>query len=535
MSVLASPLGPMGLLLGGGVLLLAIQGYLSPRWRQWLPLAVVLVAMTAWLGLRWQPAGMGRWWLWRAPLGLETALGLQWDGWSWLAGWLAFMAGVSALVLPGWPTRPGFLPSRFWIPWLLAAVLLVMTSATWTTLLAGWVLLLFFTGILAGTPAEAAPRAWTLLLLSGLLLLLAPLFNGLGTLDLLLSASPLNLQAQLLLSLAGVIIAGVYPFHVWLVSRSRRGSGPRLALHLVPALAAIHLLSRFQLPLLSSFSWIALGIAGLLGSAITAWATDDEDRIRVYVALNRVAWVMLAFALSREQGAYRGIFPLVSLAIGLMVWELSSIWDSRARTSMALFFLMGFPLTPGFPLTRNLAQLAATTLGFPGWLLILLAQTLFVAAVLRPSTSEASFEKQVSPPLARAIAFALMFVIAFGAWWGINPARLLRTAGLAPEGMVMNVFVQIRVSGVIAGWLTLLLPLLLGWLLARWRDRIFTGQENWLTRIASVADLDWLARLLQAGFHYLALALGYASDILDGAGQFGWALLLLLILWLFFR
>ncbi|HEY80410.1 MAG TPA: hypothetical protein G4O05_04960 [Caldilineae bacterium] len=525
----------MGLLLGGGALLLAAQRHVSPRWRHALPLALTLAAMASWLLMRWQPAGAGQWWLWQAPLDLEAAWGLQWDGWSWLAGWLAFMAALAALASCDGIARPGFTPPAFWIPLLLAASLMVITSATWTTLLAGWALLLFLIGILAGAPIEAAPRAWTFLLLAGLFLLLAPLFNGLGALDVVLGGAALNLQAQLLFSLGVVILMGAYPFHVWLVADPPRGRSVQLALHLLPALAAFHLLSRFQLPLLGSFSWIALGIAGLLGSAIVAWAEEDEDRAWVYVAVNRTTWALLALALSREQGAYRSIFPLVSLGVGLMVWRLLPLIRKRWSPYLALFFLMGFPFTPGFPLTRNLAQLATSVLGFPGWLLILLAQTLFVAAVLRPRVREAAQGDAHATPLTQGVVGAFMLVMAFGVWWGVSPAALLRTAGLAPEGMVMNVFAPIRFSGLLTGWLTLLLPLLLGWLLARWQDRLFAGQERLRAELAAIADLSWLVGLSRAGLHYVALALGFGADILDGAGQFGWVLLVLLILWLFFR
>jgi len=527
-----SPLGPVGILLGGGPLLLLLQRHISDRLRQRLPILVILVGMAMWLLLRWQPQGTGQWWLRQAPLGLETALGLQWDGWAWLTGWLLFMAALTALILPQGKTRAGFTPPAFWIPLLLAASLLVVTSATWSALLTAWTLLLFFTGILAGTPSEAAPRVWTHLLLAGLLLLLAPLFNGLGTLDVILNATPLNLQAQLLISLAVILVIGAYPFHGWLVSSEARARGPQVALHLLPALAAMHLLSRFLIPLLSSFSWIALGIAGLLGSAIAAWAAEDDDVAWVYVAINRATWALLALSLSRETGVYRSIFPLTTLAIALMVWGLIAGNRKRWSPFLALFFLLGFPFTPGFPLTHSLAQLATSVLGFPGWILILLAQTLLVAAVLRPGRQTSTPAEQ-SAFGERGAMWMFMLAAAFGVWWGISPASLLNAAGLSPAGMHMDVFSQIRIGGLLPGWVTLLLPLLLGWALARWRDRLFAGLETWPQRIASVANLRWLENLLAAGLHYLSLAFGFAADILDGAGQFGWVLLALLILWLF--
>jgi hypothetical protein len=98
-----------------------------------------------------------------------------------------------------------------------------------------------------------------------------------------------------------------------------------------------------------------------------------------------------------------------------------------------------------------------------------------------------------------------------------------------------SVFSQIRSAGVLTGWLTLLLPLLLGWLLSRWQDRLLAGLEGWQERITVIVSLRWLEDLIQAGLHYLSLSLGFAADILDGAGQFGWVLLALLLLWLFMR
>jgi len=533
-----SPLGPIGLLLGGGTLLLILQRRLSARLQQALPVALILAGMATWLLLRLQPQGAGQWWVWQAPLGLETALGLQWDGWAWLAGWLLFMLALTALILPEWRARAGFTPSSFWIPFLLAASLLVITAATWSALLSAWALMIFLTGLLTGTPSSNAPRAWTLLLLSGLFLLAAPLFNGVESLLATLASDTLNLQAQLLLLLAVVIPMGVYPFHLWLTPKSQRPRGAQLALHLLPALAALHLLSRFQLPLLGSFSWVALGIAGLLGSAIAAWMSADADRAWVYVIINRATWVMLALSLSREAGLYRALFPLTTLAIAAIIWALTTARSESAKARwlrwLAIFFLLGFPFTTGFPLNLNLAQLATTVLGFPGWVLVLLAQTLIVAAILGSGPESATETPRDFLPPAR-LKWMLALTIIFGLWWGIFPAALARTAGLTPAGSTASVFAQIRTAGLLTGWMTLLLPLLLGWLLARGRKRIFVGLESWQSRIAAIAGLDWLETLFRAGFHYLALAFGFAADILDGAGQFGWVLLALLILWIFFH
>jgi hypothetical protein len=112
------------------------------------------------------------------------------------------------------------------------------------------------------------------------------------------------------------------PFHLWLTPKEKRGQGAQLALHLLPALAAFHLLSRFPLPLLGSISWVALGIAGLLGSAIAAWTARDGDDAWIYILINRVTWAMLSFSLSRDVGGYRAALPLTATALSLTIWTL---------------------------------------------------------------------------------------------------------------------------------------------------------------------------------------------------------------------
>ena len=549
MSVLwTSPLGPALILLAGGSLLLLLQRWLSVRLQQILPVVFVIVAMGAWLALRWHPAGEGSWWVWQAPLGLGTALGIQWHGAAWLTGWLAFFAALTALILPEWRSRPGFTPPAFWILFLLAGALIVITSATWSTLLTAWALLLLFSGLLAGSPPVNASRAWTFLLLAGVFLLAVPLFNGVDSVMITLDTGALNFQAQLLLVLAAAIMLAVYPFHLWLSPKEKRWSGAQLALHLIPGLAAFHLLTRFPLPLLGSLSWVALIIAGLLGSAIAAWAAEDDDRVWIFVMINRATWIMLAFSLSRGPIAGRSLFPLAFIAIALMIWTLfrAMLKHSEERSPnrtqvrwlrlLTLIFLVGFPFTPGFPLNLNLAQLGSTLLGVPGWILTLLAQTLLVAAILRPASKPDSNPTQTLTDYlpSRRLTWMLALVTAFGLWWGIFPSALARTAGLPPSGMYSSAFAQIRSADIIS-WLTLLLPLLLGWLLARGRNRIFAGLESWQNRIAKIASLGWLNNLFVTGFHYLAGAVGFVGDILDGAGQFGWVLLALLIFWLFFR
>ena len=535
----SSPLGPIGLLLAGGTLLLLWQRQLSRRLTRVLPVALLLAGMAAWLLLRLQPQGAGAWWVWQAPLGLESALGLQWHGIEWLTGWLIFLVAMVAMVLPDWPNRPGFTPLAFWMPFLVAAGLLVICAATWSTLLAAWTLMLFFVGLLVGTPIQNAARGWTFLLVSSLLLLTVPMFNGMDSFLATLDSDFLNLQAQLLLVLAAAIPLGIYPFHLWLLPAGERPRGAQVALHLIPALAAVHLLGRFELSLLSSISWIALGIAGLLGSALAAWLMQDRQRAWLYVLINRVSWVMLALSLSQEQGGHRILFPLATLALVGALWTLLTGPGATPRAgwrrAMLLFFLMGLPLTPGFSLNMALSQLASSVIGFPGWMLTLLAQTLLVAAVLGGRPFGATAEAQEDALPANSQAWLLTLVLAFTLWWGVFPAALARTAGIMPAPAQASVLAQLHGINKIFAGLTVLLPLALGWMLARGRSQILAGEERLQKGVAAAADLTWLLKGVQRVLHGGAQGLGFAADILDGAGQFGWVLLALLIFWIFRR
>ena len=175
-------------------------------------------------------------------------------------------------------------------------------------------------------------------------------------------------------------------------------------------------------------------------------------------------------------------------------------------------------------------------------MLVLLSQTLIVATILRPdmfvshpAVAKASPNKE-GDFLPRGLrVWLLVLAIAFGLWWGVFPAALTTTAGLTPQGVLASAWAQMRAAGLLTGWITLLLPMLMGGLLVRWRGRLFAGQEAWLAKAASIASLDWLIRLARTGLHYTALVVGFGAEIFDGAGQFGWVLLILLILWLFFR
>ena len=532
-----SPAGPLAILTIGALVLILGSRRLPERWRTTLPAWLAGIALVAWILLRFFPEQAPGLWAWQAPLALNTALGLQLDGWAWLAGLGVSLITLVGVTLPGWRWRPGFIDPRYWSLLLAVAALLVVLSSTWISLLCAWTLMVFVLGLVAGEADAGASRAWSVGVLSTLFLMAAPLFNGGNTLEAPLAGQPLNAQAQLLLILAALIPIAAYPFHVWLSPGGRRSSGRHLVVHLVPGLAALHLLGQFDLPLLASQAWLPLGVFALLGSALAAWANQDNRRSWGYVLINRSTWAVLVLGLTRLAYPANAVFPLVTLALGGALWAMARLVQWHFRWNLPLILsavvLYGLPLTPGFAPNAAFGQLLGSLANLPAWLLVLIAQTLFVAAMFRRlhlPPDEPAAAPTLSP---RAITVVFVLTMALALWWGLFPSALARLTGLQATGMFSSLFGQLRLAGW-SGLITLFLPFVLGVLLALYDKRLFGTLRGWQTTISHIAGLDWLYGGAGRVLHGLAASLGSLADLLDGAGQFGWVLLAILIAWILF-
>lgn len=530
-------MGALAVLILSASLLILAGRRLPDRWRTALPAWLIGGALLLWIVLRFQTAQPMNLWVWEAPLGLSTALGFTLDGWAWLAGLGTTLLAFTAVALPGWRSRPGFVDPRHWSLLALAFALVVVLADTWISLLAAWAALMLFLGLAAGGVTPRAAKAWGVGILSTLFLLMASLLNGLDSLGTALSGQTLNAQAQLLIVLAAALHIGVYPFHLWLVPEQHRAPGRHLILHLLAGLAALHLLGRFDLPLLASQAWVPLGIVALLGSALAAWADPNAERSWVYVLINRGVWTVLIVGLTRLPSPLGAIFPLAVLALGGALWGIARIAPYRARWSLphllAAAIFLGLPFTPGFASNAMLGQLAGSLIGLPGWLLTLLAQTLLVAALFRhplPRLSEAEAASQGAP---RGVTSALVLTAILALWWGVFPASLANLTGQALTAAHTNPLAQIRDAGW-PGWVTLLFPLLIGLALALRDEQLFGQLRGWQMNLAFVAGLDWLYGGLERILRIVNTALGTLSDLLDGAGQFGWVLLAALVAWILF-
>lgn len=532
-----SPAGPLVVLTIGALVLILGSRFLPERWRTTLPAWLAGISLLSWALLRFFPEREPGLWAWQPPLGLHTAVGFQLDGWAWVAGLGIGLIAFVAVALPGWRWRPGFVDPRYWSLLITAAALLVILSDTWISLLGAWTFMVLILGLVAGEADAGSSRAWSVGILSTLLLMATPLFNGGNSLEAPLAGQQLNAQAQLLLALAAVIHIAAYPFHLWLTPKAPRSPGRHLVVHLVPGLAALHLLGLFDLPLLASQAWVPLGVFALLGSALAAWADQDNRRSWAYVLINRSTWAVLALGLTRLSHPANAVFPLVTLALGGALWAVARVAQWHFRWNLPLILsvavLYGLPFTPGFAPNLVFGQLSGSIASLPAWLLVMLAQTLFVAAMLQRPQPKPD-EPDASPALpTRAIAVTFVLIVALVLWWGLFPSALARLTGLQTSGVFDSMLGQLRLAGW-AGFITLFLPFILGIILALSDERLFGTLRGWQTSIARIAGLGWLYGGAGRVLHGLATFLGTLADLIDGAGQFGWVLLAILIAWILF-
>lgn len=536
-----SPFGPIVFLAIGGLLLVLLDRRLPPRRLAWVSFAIMGLAWLFWLALRLRPDFESVQWLWSPPLSLPASLQFRLQPSSWLAGLAALLVAFVALSLPGWNRRPGFVAARVWALFLAAQALLVLLAGNWLTLLGLWVGLVLLAGLVAG--GAASVRVWSYGVLASLFLISAPLFNGGRSLESPLENLALNPQAQFLIILAAAITLAAYPFHLWLFPMAGQGdeempsAGQQLAMHLLPALVVTYLLGLFDLPLLATQAWAPLATVALLGSALAAWAERDDRRAWIFILVNRSTWALLVVGLAQANEPSASMFtPLLvalSLGLGASLWVLASVDRRPLRRNWPLWLgaavMYGLPFTPGFTPNLGLAGLTGAWLAVPGWLVLLLAQSLFVVALFLRSANLPP-ERTSADLGPRAVFIATVVCVSFFLWYALAPQAASNLVGAAAQTGGS------RFGGAnLLQWITVLVPLALGLLLARGDQRWFGGWRNGQHSVAKVAGLSWLAAGAGSVTHLLRVGLSYVSDLVDGAGQFGWVILVVILAWLLLR
>jgi hypothetical protein len=571
-SLFLHPLGPALILILGGVVLAVLRRIarrnavlaqmiagrpLSELPRSWLydlrsPLALVTVlAATVLLielrGLSPRPALV---WTWQ-PLTVAGSV-LEWriDAWNWtVSAVIIALAGVALLLGEG--VMAPAVRSRLDLVgaeaertlWLAAAALVFVASANVLTLACCWVALDAALAVrlrLAGAQ-EASARAWGMLsLASVLLLILLALLGESGIRASLTSARLTNAQLALLW-FAALIRAGVYPFHFWLTGHGATRRDHWIPVYLIAPVAGLWLLGRVHALAPEGWlrrpEWIALGVLALLGTALVAWTVENGDRRWRWIALNRISLAVLAAytAASPSPGAL--VWSVVTFGLGCALLAAgkpaASIFGWRAPSALAGLTLWGLPGTVGFLAHSVLVFPTDAALAIPLFAVVVLAEILLVAALW-----EAIFEDTPGPESPVNVswrtvirvggAVALLAVPLIG--FGLAPNVLASLAGapLPPDAdRLPSIMAETRRSI----WAGLAAAALFGSLLGIYRRNILGQMRGWQAAIASVASLEWLYKGVGAAFKFAAGGLQYFATLGEGEGYLGWLALASFIIW----
>lgn len=506
-------LGPVAWLLAGSVLytLLRRSPAGRPAWlRLWLGLGLL-----AWIALRLQSQQAPLLWEWHIPFDAQAVFGLQLDSWAW---WVGVSVWLAAWLLT-WPHDNLTPVQQRWLMPYMAMALLAVMALSWMNLLLAWALLWFCAGAIS--PPHAQGRVWTVGILSTAFLWLAVLWDPVALVWQLIPGVTLNPLPQLFVLLA-VGLALVMAPQSGQAAEEGKGGGMWL-LYAVQTGVALHLVGRFRLPLLTVSSVLFLFVVLLLGSSLAALADPDRQRAWRSLLINRSVWALWMAALLPFAPPFSLLTPLTVLMLGFGCWWLAERQYVRTgrRWPYALAFAvwLGLPLTPGFAVQGVWHQLTDSLVGIPVWLFYLLAQIVWAAAFIRLVFPE---RRKQYLTRGRFVAWEMMVAGAVVLWLGLSRGSFASTSG---AGNAALAFSAASMTGI--DWFTLLLPVLVAVGLARvWRHGSATLTH---LQLASITRLNWLwqaaGRLLEA----VAAWLGMLADVVDGAGQFGWVLLALLL------
>jgi hypothetical protein len=539
------------------------RGRLRPLLRALFAILVAIAALALLLLLQDQPSHATLTWTWQPLTVAGGTLLWELDGWNWLASVLILLLTVTALAVAGF--SDDLLPRQDWpgreadrTLWLGAAALCFVCPANVVTVASGWVLLdlALALRLRPGANEEPAGRAWSLLSLTSLTLPAALLLLGETSVRGTLANGPFTPLVLVLLWFAALVRAGVYPFHLWLAGPGYTDAGGRVGLHLVVPLTGLWLLGRVsQVPgtdWLHRPEWAALGALALLGTALVAWAAEDEGLCWRWIALNRASLIVLAVYMAGLAGDQAQVWVSITFALGgallLVGMVVRHRWGWRWPLALAALAIWGVPGTPGFFSRLVLVFPTNLPVAVPLFTLILISEALLVAALWRlvmGPRNRASFivETSADPRASTAdfkwlaafeLSLALVFLIVPILYWGFFPRRLatlLRASVSEAFSPLLWTLAHARRSV----WIALALSGLGGLVLGLLRDRIFSQMRGWQSSIVTVVSLDWLYRGVVGVLALAGSGLRYFSVLGEGAGYVGWLLLAGVILWLLLR
>jgi hypothetical protein len=214
------------------------------------------------------------------------------------------------------------------------------------------------------------------------------------------------------------------------------------------------------------------------------------------------------------------------------VWR---AWGWQLPVSFGALALAGAPFTPGFLAQPSLARLLTSGPAlWPVFALYALAQGILVAALLRSwSTPERTAVNLPQTYLLRLLLSSLALGLPL-AISGILPQFTETLAGL-PNTIPSSLGRIPSAMAPPAVWITLGLPLLLGFGLVWLRPRVWPLLGSWPNQISHVSQLQWLFRFSMWGIDRLAVVGANAVHVVEGGGYLGWFLVFMLIALLLLR
>jgi len=343
-------------------------------------------------------------WTWQ-PLTVAGSV-MEWrvDAWNWTASALIIaLTGIAILLGDGLFGRPA--PMRFdligvdeeRVLWLGAAALIFVSSGNILTLASSWLILdaALAARLHLSHSGEVSGRAWGALSLAGVLLLflLALLGeNGIraGLAERRLPGGQALTDSQLvLLWVAALIRAGVYPLHFWLTGLGVSRRGYWLPIYLIGPTAGLWLLGRVHALAGSEWlrrpEWIALSALALLGTALVAWAVEDRNRRWRWIALNRASLAVIAAYTAVAPGPEALVWSLTTFSLGCALLAAGQacrdLLGWRGAVWLAALALWGLPGTVGFFARSALVFPTDFALAIPLFAVVLLAEVLLVASL----------------------------------------------------------------------------------------------------------------------------------------------------------
>ncbi len=509
--IVLSPLTPILVLLWGALIISILSRVLPPVGGEILAFLTLVIAASALLLLRGTGAAI-------SPPAGSFGLAYRVEAPAWLLALVFFLLGIAWL---------GRLEShslhRAAQLGLLAAGLSFVFAADLLTLYLSWGLLdvaLFFLIVSGEGHHSIAGRVLMVNYLAGLALLGATVLAGQNL------SLPLKSLSDPVLVLALAVRAGLYPLHLGLPLRGRSG-------YVIPATAGLYLLTRSQGPW--SGPMTTIGTIAFVVGAVLAWGGRDIRRVLPFVALGRIGFIC-ALAGRPPQTSQAGmgmaaLWAMINFALCLALLDLTTeeqwttgLW-ARVLPGLAVISLIGLPLTAGF---------VGRWFFYGGDLLFvnLLAEVVFCAALLKAwlhPPEEAPVIEGIVPQithLAGAGLLALPLLLL-----GLHPPLLLLAAAWpAGYGSLVS-WPELWSSTGPARWAALLLPLLGGYLLYRFRPGpiVFRDPEIFWRAVERVFRLEWLYHLLGRIVLGLGRVVRAVAWVIEGEHYLGWAILLAIV------